>query len=31
MEGEEERTGKQLMDFIKSWFIDGANKKGGGL
>ncbi|MFT6602344.1 MAG: hypothetical protein ACJAZZ_001491 [Dokdonia donghaensis] len=28
IEGEEERTGKQLMDFIKSWFIDGANKTG---
>jgi len=28
VEGEEERTGKQLMDFIKSWFIDGANKTG---
>lgn len=28
MEGEAERTGKQLMDFIKSWFIDGANKTG---
>lgn len=28
MEGEEERTGKQLMDFIKSWFIDEANKTG---
>lgn len=26
--GETERTGKQLMDFIKSWFIDGANKTG---
>lgn len=26
--GENERTGKQLMDFIKSWFIDGANKTG---
>ena len=22
------RTGKQLMNFIKSWFIDGANKTG---
>lgn len=28
VEGEVERTGKQLMDFIKSWFIDGANKTG---
>jgi hypothetical protein len=28
IEGEKERTGKQLMDFIKSWFIDGANKTG---
>lgn len=28
VEGEEERTGKQLMNFIKSWFIDGANKTG---
>ena len=26
--GETERTGKQLMDFIKSWFIDRANKTG---
>lgn len=26
--GETDRTGKQLMDFIKSWFIDGANKTG---
>jgi hypothetical protein len=25
---EEDNTGKQLMDFIKSWFIDGANKTG---
>lgn len=24
----EERTGKQLMDFIKSWFIDKGNKTG---
>ncbi len=24
----EERTSKQLMDFIKSWFIDSANKTG---
>ncbi|WP_335966922.1 GNAT family N-acetyltransferase [Galbibacter sp. PAP.153] len=23
-----EKIGKQLMDFIKSWFIDGANKTG---
>jgi hypothetical protein len=28
VEDEEERTGKQLMDFIKSWFIDSANKTG---
>lgn len=28
IQGETERTGKQLMDFIKSWFIDGANKTG---
>ena len=28
VEGEVERTRKQLMDFIKSWFIDGANKTG---
>lgn len=28
IEGETERTGTQLMDFIKSWFIDGANKTG---
>ena len=28
IEGEDERTGKQLMDFIKSWFIDEANKTG---
>jgi hypothetical protein len=28
IEGDSERTGKQLMDFIKSWFIDGANKTG---
>lgn len=28
IEGEEERTGKQLMDFIKSWFIDDTNKTG---
>ena len=26
--GEKDNTGKQLMDFIKSWFIDGANKTG---
>jgi len=25
---ETDRTGKQLMDFIKSWFIDGTNKTG---
>lgn len=28
VEGEVERTGKQLMDFIKSWFIDSSNKTG---
>lgn len=28
VQGETDRTGKQLMDFIKSWFIDGANKTG---
>ena len=28
VKGETERTGKQLMNFIKSWFIDGANKTG---
>jgi hypothetical protein len=28
LRNEEDRTGKQLMDFIKSWFIDGANKTG---
>lgn len=28
VKGDKERTGKQLMDFIKSWFIDGANKTG---
>ncbi|MGG7034475.1 MAG: N-acetyltransferase [Flavobacterium sp.] len=28
IEGESDRTAKQLMDFIKSWFIDGANKTG---
>lgn len=28
VENETDRTGKQLMDFIKSWFIDGANKTG---
>lgn len=26
--GEEQRTGDQLMDFIKSWFVDGHNKTG---
>ena len=26
IEGEEDNIGKQLMDFIKSWFIDGNNK-----
>lgn len=25
---EEQRIGDQLMDFIKSWFVDGANKTG---
>lgn len=28
IEGEKQRTGDQLMDFIKSWFIDGNNKTG---
>lgn len=28
IEGEEQRTGDQLMDFIKSWFVDGHNKTG---
>ena len=28
IEGEEDNIGKQLMDFIKSWFIDGNNKTG---
>jgi hypothetical protein len=28
IEGESERTAKQLMDFIKSWFVDGKNKTG---
>lgn len=28
VEGEVDNTGKQLMDFIKSWFIDKANKTG---
>ncbi len=28
IEGEEQRIGDQLMDFIKSWFVDGANKTG---
>ena len=28
IEGGDDNTGKQLMDFIKSWFIDGANKTG---
>ena len=27
-QGEEDNTGKQLMDFIKSWFIDDGNKTG---
>ena len=26
--GEGQRIGDQLMDFIKSWFVDGANKTG---
>jgi hypothetical protein len=28
IDGEDQRVGDQLMDFIKSWFIDGANKTG---
>ncbi len=28
IEGEDSSTGDQLMDFIKSWFIDDANKTG---
>jgi hypothetical protein len=28
VEGEDQRIGDQLMDFIKSWFVDGANKTG---
>lgn len=28
IEGEEKSIGDQLMDFIKSWFIDKANKTG---
>lgn len=28
VENEEQRIGDQLMDFIKSWFVDGANKTG---
>ena len=28
IEGEEKRTGEQLMDFIKAWFIDSSNKTG---
>ena len=28
IKGEEQRIGDQLMDFIKSWFVDGANKTG---
>lgn len=28
VEGEKQRTGDQLMDFIKSWFIDKGNKTG---
>ena len=28
IEGEELRVGDQLMNFIKSWFVEGANKTG---
>jgi hypothetical protein len=28
IEGEESRIGDQLMNFIKSWFVDGTNKTG---
>jgi len=28
IKGEEHRIGNQLMDFIKSWFVDGTNKTG---
>jgi hypothetical protein len=28
VDGELQRTGDQLMDFVKSWFIDSANKTG---
>lgn len=28
IKGENQRTGDQLMDFIKSWFVDGNNKTG---
>lgn len=28
IDGEEQRVGDQLMDFIKSWFVDGTNKTG---
>lgn len=28
IEGEKQRTGDQLMDFIKSWFIEKSNKTG---
>jgi hypothetical protein len=28
VDGEEQRTGDQLMDFIKSWFVDGEYKAG---
>ena len=28
LEHEAQRIGDQLMDFIKSWFVDGANKTG---
>lgn len=28
IEGEENRTGQQLMDFVKSWFVDESNKTG---
>lgn len=28
IEGDKKRTGEQLMDFIKAWFIDRSNKTG---
>ncbi len=28
IKSEDHRTGDQLMDFIKSWFVDGNNKTG---